>query len=382
MRKAARVFLLGMAAILIFVDCERKVTNEITELVSPSTSFYVGSDACEACHSDTYASFIKTGHPFKLNDAADAQNPNYYPFSTVEAPSDLPWNQISLVIGGFWWKARYINASGEIYTGPNRQYNLRFEDPADPEFVKYDTDVLSTKDYDCGPCHMTAYRDEGNQNGIPGLIGTWAFNGIQCEECHGPGGFHANAPNDVDMVVDRSNEACGKCHIRGPVYMIPASGGYIRHHEQWNEMFTTKHNGLQCVTCHDPHKGLHPFNPERDSAIRLQCENCHFEEAKSYKESSILHYDAAVVCNDCHMPKATKSAAAVDTYIGDVQTHLWRINTDSTATMFTPDGKFANGYLTIGFACKRCHPSESIGDLAADAGDIHHYSSPSLVDTR
>jgi hypothetical protein len=371
MRKTARFVLLGAASVLLLVGCERKVTNEITELVSPTTSFFVGSDACQACHSDIYASFIKTGHPFKLNDAADAQNPNYYPFSTVENPPDLPWSQISLVIGGFWWKAMYINADGEIYTGPNRQYNLRIKDPAAPNFTKYETDTLSTKNYDCGPCHTTGYRPEGNQNGISGLVGTWAFNGIHCEECHGPGGLHANSPYDIHMVLDRSNQSCGRCHVRGTVSKIPASGGFIRHREQWNEMFPTKHNTLQCVTCHDPHLGLHAFNPERDMAIRIQCENCHFEEERSFKESVIKHYEASVTCNDCHMPKATKSAAAVDTYVGDVQTHLWRINIDPAAEMFTDDGKFANGYLTVEFTCKRCHPSESIEDLASDAAFVH-----------
>ena len=371
MRKAKWLAIMGMVMILVLVGCERKVTNEVTELVAPSKSFYVGSDACEACHSDIYASFIETGHPYKLNDATDAQNPNYYPFSTVENPPDLPWSEIDMVIGGFWWKARYINADGEVYTGPNRQYNFRFEDPASPEFVKYDTDVLSTKDYNCGPCHMTNYQDVGNQDGKPGLIGTWAFNGIQCEECHGPGGTHVNSPRNVNMVIDRSNEGCGKCHIRGSVNKIPASSGYIKHHEQWNEMFTTKHSTLQCVTCHEPHIGLHPFNPSRDLAIKIQCESCHFQEAKSFQEASIEHFNAGVTCNDCHMPKAGKSAAAVSTYVGDVQTHLWRINTDTTATMFTPDGNFANGYLTLGFACKQCHPSESLSDLASAVDDLH-----------
>ncbi|NIM20249.1 MAG: hypothetical protein GTO51_08465 [Candidatus Latescibacteria bacterium] len=371
MKTAARVFLLGLLAPLVAMGCERKVTNEVTEIVSPDVSFYVGSDACQACHPSLHASFMKTGHPFKLNDADDVQDPNYYPFSTVQNPPDLAWSEIDLVIGGFWWKARYIRADGRIYTGPNRQYNLRPDNLAPPEFVKYETDTPGTKDYDCGRCHTTGYKAQGNQDGKPGLIGTWASNGIQCEACHGPGGVHANSPYDVRMVIDRSNELCGKCHVRGAVNTIPAQGGFIRHHEQWNEMFTTKHSGIQCVTCHDPHIGLHPSNPDRDMAIRLQCENCHMKETKSFENSSILHYDAGITCEDCHMPKASKSAVAIGTYEADVATHLWRINTDANAEMFTPDGKFANGYLTLNFACSRCHPAKTLGELSSDAANVH-----------
>ena len=73
------------------------------------------------------------------------------------------------------------------------------------------------------------------------------------------------------------------------------------------------------------------------------------------------------------MPKATKSALAAGTYEGDVHTHLWRINVDSTAEMFTPDGAFANGYLTLEYSCLKCHddPSETKGWAAQNAKDAH-----------
>jgi len=62
-----------------------------------------------------------------------------------------------MVIGGFWWKARYINNEGKIYTGPNRQYNI-----ATDAFVAYHDTIPGTKDYTCGGCHTTGYRSEGN----------------------------------------------------------------------------------------------------------------------------------------------------------------------------------------------------------------------------
>jgi hypothetical protein len=329
---------------------------------------YVGSEACAACHEAIYNNFIETGHPFKLNEAEDAQQVDYYPFTVLASPPPgVSWDEVDKVIGGFWWKARFIDNEGYIITGDEVQYNF-----ATDEFVAYHSG--ETKPYDCGPCHMTDYKSIGNQEDKEGLIGTWEFNGIQCEECHGPGESHVADAFNSKMIVDRSSEKCGKCHIRGNVNQIPASGGFIRHHEQWNEMFTTKHSALKCVDCHDPHVGLHPDNPNRSQGIKINCENCHFQEAVTFTNTTITeHIDENLTCLDCHMPKASKSAVALGPYEGDVHSHLWRINTDSTAEMFTQDGKFANGYLTLEFACLRCHtePDETKGWAAQNAKDSH-----------
>ncbi len=361
-------------ALLLIAGCERKVTEQITNVLPAESAGYIGSQACSACHSETYINFKRTGHPYKLNYADSAFLPvgEYYPFTSVPLPADLTADDVFMVIGGFRWKARYINNQGEILTGDDRQYNF-----ATDEFVAYDASTAPTKDYKCGPCHMTAYRDDGgHQLGLPGLIGTWEFNGIQCEECHGPGQLHAASPYEVDMKIDRSSEACGKCHIRGAVNKIPASNGFIKHHEQWNEMFTTKHQALQCVDCHNVHYTLHPSAPqtERDMAINLNCENCHLAETESFENTTIdahLTSPFAPTCIDCHMARAAKSAVAMDTYVGDIRSHLWRINTDSTAEMFTEDGKYANGYLTLEYVCLQCHTTETKGWAARHSSDVH-----------
>jgi len=361
--------LLLSVLLLLLSGCERKVTEEIIKEVSPSTAAYIGSEACQSCHAATYASFRLTGHPYKLNEAEDAQQEGYYPFTTVPTPPGVNWAGIDKVIGGFWWKARYIDNDGYIITGDQVQYNFETE-----EFVAYHSgEVLP---YNCGPCHMTNYKATGNQEDKEGLVGTWEFNGVQCEECHGPGELHADAPFDMGMVIDRTNDQCGKCHIRGDVNTIPASGGFVKHHEQWNEMFTTKHATLRCVDCHDVHYGLHPDNPEREMGIRLLCENCHFEETQTFIESDVEHYasSAGPGCIDCHMPRSAKSAVAVGPYEADVRSHLWRINTEPDAEMFNEAGDFANGYLTLEYTCLQCHASESKSWAADNADRVHRPS--------
>lgn len=370
-----RIAAVGLAVLItVLWGCERKVTEEVTKIIAAEgIAEHIGSEACGACHAAKYESFVNTGHPYKLNEAEDVQAGNYYPYTDVpDAPSIVSWSDVDKVIGGFWWKARFIRHSGSIVTGAEVQYNL-----VDGSWSGYHDG--EDKPYDCGPCHMTAYRDTGNQEGHDSLIGTWAFNGVQCEECHGAGSLHALTPYEISMKIDRSNEGCGKCHVRGDVNKIPASGDFVRHHEQWNEVFTTKHASIQCVNCHDVHYSLHPESSDRDMAIKLLCENCHLDETESFAGTDIeehLTSPFAPGCIDCHMPKGAKSAKAADTWVGDVTSHLWRINTDVNAEYIT-DG-FANGYLTVEYTCLKCHTDEEKAWASANAVRSH---APNTVDT-
>ncbi len=372
--RSIKVFtLLACIALIFITGCERKVTEQVIKEVAATDAAYIGTDACQACHADIHASFVKSGHPFKLNDASDAFTPGYYPFTTLPTTGpELDLSQAFMVIGGFRWKARFIDSLGYIMTGEvggaGVQYN--FETDA---WVGYHAG--EEKAYgNCGPCHMTAYNENGGfQDDLPGLPGTWEANGIQCEECHGPGELHAGDPFDIGMKIDRSNEACGKCHIRGTVEKIPASGGFVKHHEQWNEMFQSKHASIQCVDCHNVHESLHPLNPNKDNAIKVNCENCHGKEAASFASSGINHAGSSFgpSCVDCHMPRAAKSAVAVGTYEGDVRSHMFGINTAADAEMFTEDGAFANGDLTLEYMCLQCHDNENKTWASTNAGRVH-----------
>lgn len=323
---------------------------------------YVGSATCQICHEDIYATFIKTGHPFKLNKVVDGQPPTY-PFSEVPNPPEgYAWEDISYVIGGYGWKARFIDQQGYIITGADEnattQYNLYNENlDMGEDWVGYHAGEVD-KPYDCGTCHTTAYSPEGNQDGLPGLVGTWSEPGIHCEECHGPGGNHVNEPQLVEMKVDRDAEACGKCHRRGDVTEINASGGFIRHHEQYEELFQSKKRVMDCVNCHDPHQTT---KYAQGSGIKTLCENCHFEQAEFQKIQYIRHGGD---CINCHMPRVTKSALGdPEQYSGDLRTHLMAINPFSTA-QFDEEGNVAKPYLSLDFACRSCHNEDG------DGGDL------------
>jgi hypothetical protein len=96
---------------------------------------------------------------------------------------------------------------------------------------------------------------------------------------------------------------------------------------------------------------------------------------ESYSKTSMFDY--GVECKDCHMPYATKSAKALGPHQGDLQTHIFYIDTDPEANMFTEDGGFVvlddNGKakVTMDFACQRCHETASLDELALYAEDFH-----------
>ncbi len=305
-------------------------------------SGYVGSDACKLCHEAKWNDFRVSGHPHKLKPAAQAAA------LPLPLPEGYDWSEIAYVIGGYKWKARYIDTSGYIITdnkttGGKTQYNL-----ATGEWVDYHAGQVH--EYDCGRCHTTGYDPAGHQDGLPGIVGTWVFPGIQCEQCHGPGGPHVADPTGVEMIVDPSAAACGNCHVRSDPATIPAAGGFIRHHEQYNEFLASPHSMLSCTSCHDPHK-------KAEFSITTECVDCHTDKAelKVFKGLGKKHLRAGIECKDCHMPYAAKSAVAYNKYKGDVRSHLFRITTDPAADLFNADGTLANDALPGEWVCLGCH---------------------------
>ncbi|MBE8538542.1 cytochrome c3 family protein [Geoglobus acetivorans] len=327
---------------------------------------YVGSDRCKTCHKDIWEDFMKTGHPYKLRPVDEARqgNEEFGIRKVTELPNGYTWDDITYVIGGVWWKTRFVNETGYIVTGNAVQYNLETG-----QWVPYDPDEVA-KPYNCGKCHTTGYNEDGHQDGLPGIVGTWAFPGIECEACHGPASEHVANPTEVKPEVDTSSALCGKCHVRGDPSRIPASNGFIKHHEQYNELLASPHKDLSCITCHDPHKSVK--NPMVDDAIKMKCEQCHGDVAKEFAESEMAK--EGVECTDCHMPFAAKSAVKRAEFEGDIRSHLFRINTDPSAPMFTDDGKYtAGGYLTLDFACLYCHTDKDREWAAKYAVKAHKF---------
>lgn len=326
---------------------------------------YVGSEKCFDCHEQKFNDWQSSGHPYKIRKMEKAR------YSKLPLPPGWRWEDISYVIGGANKKARFIDKKGFIVTTAKdgseakTQYNVN-----DGTWSFYHKN--EKKPYKCGPCHMTAYSKEGNEAGLPGMIGTWAEDGIGCEECHGPGEKHLANPVKGNLVMDSSANACGKCHQRGGMGpQPPASKGFIKHHEQINELNAGAHKDLSCVECHDPHK--------RAILAKNNCASCH--EAQGANFAKNIHSKSGITCKECHMPMASKSAIKTGKFRADVRTHIFKLNTDPKASLFgskevEKDGKkktveYAMGAVTLDFACLACHGSRDIDWAAKMAKTIH-----------
>ena len=315
---------------------------------------YLGADGClGACHlhEDQYREWQNSGHRFILNEAEVARH------RSLPLPAGTDWVDFSYVVGGNKTKALFLDTDGYIYTPPGgeNQYNL-----LTGEWTDFHPG--EDKPYDCGRCHTTGYEASGFPAGLPGISGTFALPGVQCEHCHGgPGAMEAADP-----------AICQDCHNHGDESAIKASGGFIVSEGQHNELMAGPHanNPLLpdgCVSCHNPHQ-------KAEFGIKVECGTCHSEEASAY--ASNVMSKAGVECIDCHMAPATLSAQALGPNTGDMRSHIFYINTDPAANMFTQDGNNValsggKAAVTLDFACQRCHQGAALEELAKFAKDFH-----------
>ncbi|GAH15398.1 unnamed protein product, partial [marine sediment metagenome] len=230
------------------------------------------------------------------------------------------WGDILYTIGGKT-KTQYVDKSGYIITDSNSEPGSNQWNVITERWVDYHPGEEIP--YDCGGCHTTDYSPEGNQDGIEGIIGTWSELNNACESCHGPGSNHISTLSSELKIDDTDTTVCGRCHTHGETEKIEASDGMISHEGQYQELLSTKHSELGCATCHESHKV---------TTQKTSCESCHADSTELFAETEMA--DEGVVCIDCHMPRAVKSAEGdASEYYGDVRTHLVKINTDPTKTL-------------------------------------------------
>lgn len=415
---AAVCLLLGAGCFDEEVTSVYNIVNDYEPPAPPdlSTATFVGTDTCMTCHPRHFGEHGRSGHNYKLNEVEGDVAPTY-PFSVIAAtgPGDtvvgesIGFDEISYVVGGYGWKARYLATDGYILTDERidaelggvdglGQYNLaNVIVGAVAGWSSYsDAGAGSTgKPYDCGRCHTTGWQAGVNPDHA-GILGTWDATGIQCERCHGDASFHVqagltDAERRARIVVDSSASLCGECHVRNTalwngVPAVEASGGFIRHHEQYEELQASgAHANLECVSCHEPHRST-----LNENGSGCYASACHTTGATAIgsghfgKTFSRTGYSEDVTCVSCHMPFASKSAvAATDTTIigdgtsvtdaigriGDLHTHIFSIDTTDAAydTMIdSTTDPFSNGKayvdttggeaaVTMDFACLRCH---------------------------
>ncbi len=346
---------------------------------------YAGDQSCKTCHEnsptpDFFEAYMNSGHPWKItHTGGETPAPDFWPHTPVPPlpvvyGQQLQWSDIEYVIGNYFWKTRFIDPAGYIYTGDadeTTQWNLHSQ-----TWVPYHAGAVD-KPFNCGRCHTTGYDPEGNQNGLPGLIGTWVQDGVRCEACHGPSSDHVNRPEEM---LPPGGKDCDECHYRDAQFRMPWKGGFMRHHQQAEDLLHSPHAGrLNCSSCHDPHRST----VYDDGGTIAHCTDCHPGDASNgyYR----VHEMEDVDCIECHMPFMGKSAEATGTYKADIRSHLFQIMTgpvfavdnvyEDGSSTFWKQSTSGNSYITLDYACLGCHEevdeSLTMEEASAYAANIH-----------
>jgi predicted CXXCH cytochrome family protein len=202
--------------------------------------------------------------------------------------------------------------------------------------------------------------------------------GVRCERCHGPGSLHANDPKGVRLLVEQDSALCRECHTYVPPASLEIKNGLIQHIDQFGDLSQSKHQVLDCLTCHDPHSGVVQVRLEGQQTTRLLCQDCHYMEAQFQNNPS--HTRLNIGCTDCHMSRLIQSGAAnVKAYTGDMRTHVVAID-PRTIHQVTDDGSLATGQISLDYACRRCHGStKSDVELLSAASGYHEIPPAQLV---
>jgi len=330
-------------------------------LPGPSGAEYVGDQMCGGCHVELYAAYMQSGHPWNLTPV-NGSAPDY-PFADVPTPPEgYTWDDILYVISGYNWKALFVGLDGYIITDApgatgngsyKNQYNLANRSlNFGSEWTSYHAGEAELA-FTCGSCHTTGYAAGGNQDNLPGLVGSWTQAGVRCEACHGPGSLHITNPKGITMKIDRDVASCMECHKQASTEMIPVADGFIDNHDVAVDLLQGPHMVMDCVTCHDPHTGVVHLREAGESTTKVACATCHWEQA-AYQNNS-THAGMNLNCIQCHMPRMISIAQGnVDTFTGDLRTHRMAIDPTQIG-QFTEDDSQVLAQIGLSFACRHCH---------------------------
>ena len=346
-------------------SCQRgEISTYSTYLNHNDTVKYVGKQQCRACHAEIYDSYIQTGmgqsfHFAVKEHSALANSQMHIIHDTIKNLSYQPfWKNDSLYIKEFRLngkdtthqlikKASYKIGSGQhtnshlfevngyVHQMPYTYYTQDKLADLPPGFEDGQNTRFSREiGLECMSCHNAHPNHESGSlnkyNSIP--------QGIDCENCHGPGEVHIKqklAGNLIDtskyidysivnpakLPIDLQFDICQRCHLQGTsilsegktftsfkpgMKLSDVMDTYLPKYEHDNSFIMASHvdrlkqsacfqnTEMTCVTCHDPHKSVTTL---KATYFDSKCMQCH-DVCKDEKTQN---------CTECHMPKSTST---------------------------------------------------------------------------
>jgi tetratricopeptide (TPR) repeat protein len=332
-----------------------------SHLLEPEPAPYIGEIQCAVCHASVFRAQHSSRHARTLVHAdqlpglvlpadpvPDPTNPNVrHEFRKSDRQIKVLTQVENKILKTVFDYAFGSGDRGLTLVGhdsENRHYQSRLSfypdgvgwdvtsgPPSDPDMpaASYQGMELSLDQVRrCLMCHATSAQS---------VMSRWepeaSDRAIGCERCHGPGGNHVRAValkrSDVAIARPKLTRGraivalCAGCHSpRGEgIQLSPGADDSIRFQGTtltWSRCYTESGDGLDCVTCHNPHRNVETKQDWYES----RCLGCHTSQivivhpsggATSPRPALITTkpcpIDPRHNCIGCHMPRRTTSMA-------------------------------------------------------------------------
>jgi tetratricopeptide (TPR) repeat protein len=324
--------------------------------IKPDANGYVGDEVCAKCHASIFDSYQRTPMAHASGPATD--NPiagdflhkksgvNYriytqdgkvwLSFERAGDPSLRGKRELLYYIGqGRRGRTYLFSVDGFLFESPVNWYTDKHMWDMAPAYgdvreAPMNLPALAS----CLDCHVSGIQPpiQGTENRYK--MPVFAYSGVTCERCHGPGAAHVNGGaivNPMKLTADRRDAVCMQCHLEGNAaierpgkhlyefrpgddlseyirYYVHADAGQpgLRATSQFEALAQSackKKSGaaMSCMSCHDPHRP--PSAAERVSFYREKCLACH-------AGLSTKHHANQPDCTSCHMPANLSSDVA------------------------------------------------------------------------
>lgn len=365
----------------------------LTLPLSAQTATYVGSQACQRCHSATYERWKKTRMANIVLDPKEHPDAIIPDFSKADPLLTFTKDDVAFTYGSKW-KQRYFKKVGDDYYPLPAQWDVTHKmwrpymvAPGTDWWVSYypADNMKRPTGPTCDGCHSVNYNIQTKKPT------EW---NVGCEKCHGPGSAHVARPSVSNIVnparLDplRASDTCIQCHSQGkPITPVIDGKAYdwpvgfqagmdlrqfwqLEAHKPGELTFThfpdgTAHKnrmqgndfvnsvmytrGIACFSCHDVHGTEN--NADLIKPASVMCLECHgprsplgphgvttIEEHTHHKAGS-----SGNECIGCHMPKIEQTIADVN-----VRAHTFKFIAPAEAER-----------LKMPNACNTCHTDKN-----------------------
>ena len=326
----------------------------------PDTNGYVGNQACAKCHASIFESYQRTAmahasgpateHPLTGDFVHKKSGVHYRIYSdegklwlSYERPGDKSLNgkhELLYYIGqGRRGRTYLFSTDGFLFESPVNWYADKHMWDMAPAYGNVREAPMNLPALtSCLDCHVSGIQPpiQGTENRY--TMPVFAYSGVACERCHGPGAAHVNGGtivNPAKLAPERRDAICMQCHLEGNaaierpgkhLYQFRPGddlSDYIRYYvrveepglraasqfEALAQSSCKKKSGaaMSCNSCHDPHRPV--AADERVAFYRGKCLACH-------SGLSAKHHANQPDCTSCHMP-ANASTDVAHTAVTD-----------------------------------------------------------------